>query len=52
MGIFVLGGLLMARKGYEELDLEILYFENIDVITGSPTTAEDDELPPIPVNKD
>ncbi len=42
----------MARKGNEELDLEILYFENIDVITESPTVPEDDELPPIPVNKD
>ena len=41
----------MKREMYEELEVELIRFEAMDVITESPTTSEEDETPFVPNNE-
>ena len=43
-----MGGQTVRREMYEELEVELIRFEAMDVITGS-TESEDDETPLVPV---
>ena len=38
----------MRREMYEELEVELIRFEAMDVITESPTSSEEDETPLAP----